>query len=294
MSFTIPKEHRLAGQGAILATAVLWSTSGLFIKLVPWHPIVIFGSRSFLAAVFILIYRLIFPSPKNVKNPGGPLWAGAIAYSLTMLTFIYANKLTTAANAITLQYGAPVWAALLGWWLIREKPHWEHWAAMVMVTGGLLLFFKDSLGGGALTGDLTAVVSGIVFGAFSVFLRMMKDGNPQDAMLLSHAISVVISIPYMFLYPPSLSVSTVLPIFFMGFFEIGLASLLFSYGIKRISALQAMLTAIIEPVLNPVWVLIITGEKPSLAALTGGAIIITAVFSSSLIGKRREDQKQKK
>jgi len=288
MSLTIPKEHQMAGQLAVLATAIFWSTSGLFIKLLPWHPMVIGGMRSILSAIFILCVRIIIPPQKGVKNQPFPLWAAAIAYALTMITFVIANKLTTTANAIMLQYGAPVWAALLGWKLIREKPHWEQWGAMVLVMGGLLIFFKDSLSTGAFIGDGTALLSGIVFGAFSVFMRMMKDSDPRDAMLLAHVINAVIGIPFIFLYPPSLSTPTILAIIYMGFIQVGLASLLFSYGIKRISALQAMLTAIIEPVLSPIWVLLITGEKPSLIALLGGSIIITSIVASSLIGKRRE------
>jgi len=293
MSLTIPKEHQTAGQIAILATAVLWSTSGLFIKLIPWHPMVIAGGRCFLAAIFLLAVRFISPPPKNVKNEPFPLWAGAIAYSLTMITFIYANKLTTSANAIVLQYGAPVWAALLGWKLNKERPHWEQWGALVLVIGGLLLFFRDGLSSGALLGDILAILSGIVFGANSVFLRMMKDSNPRDSMLLAHVITVFVSIPFIFIYPAELSAATLSSILYMGLLQIGLASLLFAYGLKRISAVQAMIIAILEPVLNPIWVLLVIGEKPSSAALTGGTIIISAIVVSSIIRKRREDSGRK-
>ena len=293
MSLTIPKEHQTAGQMAVLATAFLWSTSGLFFKLLPWHPLVISGARCFLAAIFLLCARIVSPPPKGTKNHPFPFWAGAIAYSLTMITFVIANKLTTSANAIVLQYGAPVWAALLSWKLIKEKPHWEQWGALILVIGGLILFFRDGLSSGAFLGDMIAIFSGIVFGANSVFLRMMKDGNPRDSMLMAHVITAFVSIPFIILYPPSLSVSTVLSILYMGLLQIGLASLLFAYGLKRISAIQAMIIAILEPVLNPLWVLIITGEKPSAAALTGGIIILTAILASSIIKRRREDLERK-
>ena len=210
------KEDKFAGQLAILATAFLWSTSGLFIKLLDWHPVVIAGSRSFIAAIFLLILRFYDPPPKGVKNQPFPFWAAAFANAFTMITFVIANKLTTSANVILLQYGAPVWTALLGWALVKEKPRWEHWGALVMVIGGLLIFFKDSLGLGSLMGDGLAVFSGILMGAHFVFLRMTKDGNPRDSILLSHVINAVISIPFIFLYPPVLSVSSVMPILFMG------------------------------------------------------------------------------
>jgi drug/metabolite transporter (DMT)-like permease len=281
----------MAGQGAILATAVLWSTSGLFIKLLSWHPVVIAGLRSLIAGIFVLIVRLLVPPPKGVKSQPAALWAGAIAYALTSLFFVIANKLTSSANAIMLQYSAPVWAALLGWLLLREKPHWEHWGALVLVIGGLLLFFRDGLGRGALLGDTIALVSGLLFAANSVFLRKMKDGNPRDAMLLALVISSVISIPFIIQNPPSFTVRSALYILCMGVIQIGLASILFAHGLKSVSAVQAMLIATAEPILNPIWVLLATGEKPSPAAITGGAIIITAVVTSSMIGKRREEKK---
>jgi drug/metabolite transporter (DMT)-like permease len=278
-----------AGQGAVLLCAVLWSTSGLFIKLVPWHPMVITGLRSLAAALFMLAFRLVFPRKGRGKGKPFPLIAGALAYAFTMMLFVIANKLTASANAILLQYSAPVWAALLGWALIGEKPRWEHWLALGMVMGGLFLFFKDGLAGGSLLGDGIAVLSGIFFGANSVFMRMQKEGNPEDTMLLSHIITVCICLPFFGIYPPAFSPQNILAMLFMGIIQIGCASLLFAYGIKRIPAIQAMLTAIVEPLFNPLWVLLVTGEKPSLSALAGGGIIVLAVLISSLLGKGREE-----
>jgi len=293
MSVSGRKEHRFAGQMAVLAAAFLWSTSGLFIKLLEWHPFVIAGSRSFIAALFLLVLRFITPPKKGVKNAAFPLWACAFSYSLTMITFVSAVTLTTAANAVLLQYGAPVWVALLGWYFIREKPNWEQWAALVFVIGGLFLFFREDLGGGALLGNALAIISGILLGAHSVFLRMLKDGNPTDAMLLAHAITAVVGIPFLFIFPPAITVSTVLPILYMGVIQMGLSAVFFSYGIKRTTAIQAMLTAILDPMLTPVWVFVVLGEAPSLWALVGGTIIISAVVSSSLIGIRRTERESR-
>jgi drug/metabolite transporter (DMT)-like permease len=272
----------------VFLAACLWSTSGLFIKLISWHPVIIAGLRSLVAFFFMLGTRLLFPPRGGEKNRGGPLWAGAAAYALTMLAFVIANKLTASANAIMMQYSAPVWAALIGWALIGERPRWEHWGALVLVMGGLALFFREGLRGGSLVGDFVALLSGVFFGAHSVILRMMKKGRPQDSMLLSHGLNFAFCVPFLFFYPPVISASGILPLLFMGIFQVGCASLLFSSGIKRIPAVEAMLTAMIEPVLNPLWVLLVTGERPSPAALLGGAVIIAAVAGSSFIGKRRE------
>jgi drug/metabolite transporter (DMT)-like permease len=285
------------GEGAILLCAFLWSTSGLFIKLLDWHPVVITGMRSLIAALFMFAARLVFPPKSAAKTASFPFWAAAVCYALTMLAFITANKLTTSANAIMLQYSAPVWAGLLGWILLREKARWEHWGALILVIGGMILLFRDGLvhpgaGGLSLAGDILAVVSGVLFGAHSVFLRMMKDGNTSGSLLAAHVMAAVLCVPFVFLYPPDLSAASALSMLYMGIVQIGIASLLFSYGIKRINAIGAMLTAMLEPVLNPVWVLAITGEQPSAHAVAGGGVIIAAIAASTIIGKRRESPRR--
>jgi drug/metabolite transporter (DMT)-like permease len=239
----------------------------------------------------MLAIRYLFPRRGKGKNKPFPLVAGGMAYALTMICFVIANKLTASANAILLEYSAPVWAALLGWFLIKEKPHWEHWLALSLVMGGLFLFFKDGLAEGSLLGDGIAVFAGISFGANSVFMRMQKEGNPSDTMLLAHIITSLICLPFLVVFPPAFTTQSIFSILFMGIIQIGCASLLFAYGIKRVPAIQAMLTAMAEPILNPVWVLLVTGEKPALSALIGGGIIVTAVFISTLAGKSRERRK---
>jgi len=289
MNKSVSKNQQLSGQLAVLFAAFLWSTSGLFIKLLDWHPVVIAGARSFVAALFLLVVRLISPPPKGVKNRAFPLWACGFAFAFTLLTYVVANKLTTAANVILLQYSAPIWAALLAWALLKEKPGLENWIALVFVMFGLFIFMRESMYSGAFSGNTLAIISGVLYGIHSVYLRMMKDGNPSDGLLLGHALTAVMSIPFMIMYPPVLKISSFISILYMGIFQMGLASLLFSNGIKRIKAIKAMLTAILDPILNPVWVLAITGEKPSLSALAGGAIIIIAVIGSSLVGARKNE-----
>jgi drug/metabolite transporter (DMT)-like permease len=281
-----------------LCCAILWSTSGLFIKLLDWHPLLIAGGRSAIAALFLFVVRRarirrairrgIVPAPSSRFLI---VAAGSLAYAATMIAFVWANKLTSPANAILLQYTAPVWAALLGWRLIGEKPRWFHWGALALVTGGLLVFFREDLktGGPGLStvrGDIIALVSGLFFGAHSVFLRMQKDGNPADSMLGAHLVCALASLPAFILIPPSPGPGTLGAMGFMGLIQIGLASQLFAFGIRRVQAMQALLIAMIEPVLNPLWVFIVTGEGPSPAALAGGLVIILAVLLSSFLALR--------
>ena len=286
------KEHRLIGYGAILLCAILWSTSGLFIRLVDWHPMVIAGSRSMLAALLMVTVRVCARRSndmgiKTLFANAPKLAVYGLCYTVTMILFVMANKLTASANAILLQYVAPVWAALLGWIFLREKPRWENWCAMFLVSIGMLMVFSGGISGGSFLGDTLAMVSGITFGANSVILRSQKDGNPADVLIFSHIMCMIFSIPFFFMFPPVMNAHNVLSILFMGVFQLGAASVLFAYGIKRVPAVQAMLTSTVEPVLNPVWVLCVTGERPALSALAGGAIILAAVVFSSMLSALR-------
>ena len=280
------------GQGAIFLCAILWSTSGLFIRLIDWNPMVIAGGRSFLAAIFLLAIRR-FPPGRKRYIPGislkevPMLAACGLCYTATMILFVNANKLTASANAIMMQYTAPVWAALLGWIVLKERLRWEHWCALALVSIGMFLVFSSGLAAGSLPGDIIALISGIAFGANSVVLRAKRDGNTADIMLFSHIVCAIISIPFFFLHPPTLTVNNVLCIAYMGIFQVGMASALFAYGIKRVPVVQAMLTAAIEPVLNPIWVLLAIGERPAVSTLAGGGIIIGAVLFSSVLSALR-------
>jgi drug/metabolite transporter (DMT)-like permease len=118
-------------------------------------------------------------------------------------------------------------------------------------------------------------------------MRQQQDANPLDSMILAGILLSLFSLPVWFLYPPRLSSGAVFALLYMGAIQIGCASLLFSYGILRVRAVSAMLLSSIEPVLNPVWVLLATGERPTADALLGGAVIIVAVIISSGIFPRR-------
>lgn len=296
MDFSASAKKYRGGAWAIALCAVLWSTGGLFIKLVPWNPVVIAGLRSFLAALALLGVRAYrkggFGSREFRRLPlKQELFctiAGGFAYAATMIAFVMANKLTNSANAIALQYSAPLWAALIGWGAAGEKPRWESWLSLGAMGFGMVLFFRDSLTRGSFRGDALALFAGICFGANSVFMRMIKEGDPSDSMLLSHLLTSLFALPFLFVHPPNFTPGAFGATAFMGIVQIGAASLLFSYGIKRMPAFQAMLLATIEPILNPIWVFMVTRERPTAAALAGGLTIIASVLFSAIVMKRRE------
>lgn len=280
---TDAEKDRGLGALALAATAFFWSLAGLLIKLIDWNPFAIACGRSLVAAVFLLLWMR---KPKLTFS--GPQVGAAIASAATMLLFIYANKATTAANAILLQYGSPIYTAILGAIFLKEKPKIEHWLAFAAVAGGMALFFMGNLGGGSIRGNIAAILAGVTFSAYFVFMRMQKDGSPLESNLLAHlltaTIGFVIALFMPFPKPTAVSIGAIVA---LGVFQIGMAAVLLSWGIKRVSAIQGSIIAGLEPVFNPLWVFLALGEKPSPNSLAGGSIILLAVVLSSVVTARR-------
>jgi drug/metabolite transporter (DMT)-like permease len=271
----------------MLLCVLLWSTSGLFIKFIDWHPLVISGFRSGIAALCMLLVngkRLFALRPRSAQARALPGWwlllAAALASAATKILYVLANKLTSSANAILLHHSAPVWAAFLGWLLLGEKPIKKQWAALVLISGGLALFLANGLRGGSIVGDGTALAAGICFGASMVLLRMNREGSPLLCLFVSHCIPVLVSVPFIASHPPLFTPANTASILFLGIVQVGIASLLYAYSIKRIPALDAVFIAQVEPLLNPLWVFAFTGEIPAPLSIAGGAVIIAAVLLS--------------
>ncbi len=280
-------ENSNKGMGilAMAATAFLWSIAGLFIKAIDWNPIAIAGMRSLVASIVIFAYLR-----RPVFHFSFAQTAAAITHAVTMLLFVAANKTTTAANAILLQYMAPVLTAFIGSALLKERPHAEHFIALPLVVGGMVVMFFDELGGGKLFGNLLAILSAVTFSFYFVFMRMQKDGSPLESILLSHWLTAIICILISLFLPfPQVNLKSLSAIAVLGIVQIGLPSLLFCYAIKRVSAVSANLIAVIEPVFNPVWVFIVIGEAPGVQTLIGGLIIVLSVTIASVISARRKE-----
>ena len=277
------QKDKIAGVLMMAATASLWSIAGVFIKVIDWNPFAIAGIRSFIASLVILAFL------RNPKiNWSFPQVAAAVANAVTMLLFVAANKTTTAANAILLQYLAPVFTAFIGAVLLKEKTRIEHWVAIFFVAVGMTIMFANKLDGGQLFGDAIALTSAVTFSLYIVFMRMQKEGSPHESNLLSQWIAAAVClIVSLFLPMPQFTPKSVAAILVLGTVQIGVAAILMAYAIKRISAVSANLIAVIEPVLNPVWVFLALDEHPGMNTIIGGAVILCAVTGVSVIGARR-------
>jgi drug/metabolite transporter (DMT)-like permease len=265
---------------AIALCALLWSTGGILIKSVDWSPFAIAGARSIVGALSIML--LLRRKPVFViRTKTGAIdrvqtaicFAAALAYSLTMILFVVANKLTTAANTILLQYTNPLYVILFGPLILGEKNSRIDYVTVAGVFAGMFLFLVDGLRSGNTLGNILAALSGIAFGFTALFMRKQKDGHPSDSFVLAHLITVVAMSPFCFTSgaPSFQSWGALLA---LGIFQIGIPSVLYSMGIVRVTAVSAVLITMLEPLMNPVWVFIFRAEAPSPTAILGGAVIL--------------------
>lgn len=266
----------------LVLTALLWSTSGVFVKALDWQPLSILAGRGiFTSIVFLLYMRRL---PKKITRWTLLAAGGSMA---TQFLFVTSTKLTTAANSIFLQYTAPIYVVLLGYWLLREKPSRTDWIAMGVIFLGMILFFGDQLSPDGLYGNILAVLSGVTSAIMMVSLRAQKDGSPEDSILIASLAIAVLGFPS--ILKETQTITSWLSIAYLGIFQIGLAFILFTRGIKHIPALEANLIGTLEPILNPVWVFLFLGERMGTSALFGGLIVLAGVIVSA-VGSARADK----
>ncbi len=263
----------------LIIASVLWSLGGLLIKLVNWNAPAIAGMRSAITAIVLFIYlrRPHFHwSPSQI--------GGALAYTCTVILFVLANKLTTAANAILLQYSAPIYVALLGAWFLNEKASGLDWLAIIFVIGGMALFFLDDLTGGNWWGNICAMLSAASFATLVIFLRKQKDASPFESVLLGNILTALIGLPFMFGAMPD--AKSWIGLLLLGVFQLGLPYIFYTAAIKHVAALEASLIPVLEALLNPLWVFLLIGETPSWWAVIGGMIVLGAVTARGILVAR--------
>jgi len=262
---------------AVILTALLWSSGGLLIKLVTLTPMQISFFRCLIAAI---VFAVLFRQKILKLNPLALL--NAFAYAAVLILFVIATKTTTAANAIFLQSTAPIYVLIFEPILTQTK--WEKINIITIAVCfiGMILFFMGDLTPGDIKGNIAALLAGVAFAAF--FLGMKKNDKQygEASIFYGNLIVSLICVPFLF-EMNALTFSDLWKLTFLGVFQIAFAYALFSYGIKRILAVEASIISMLEPVLNPVWVFIGYGEAPSMYAIIGGAIIISAITIRTLI-----------
>ena len=269
----MPNRDHTRAVGLLVLAAFCWSLGGLLIKNVAefWPGLAVSGGRGAIAALFLLAtnrgLRFTFSRPQLL---------GAIGYAACTIAFCTATTLTTAANAILLQYTAPVWIALFGAWFLGERATRLDWITIVAVLGGMALFFAGQLDVTAVLGNSIAVLSGVSFAGMTMALRKQKDTSAVESIVLGNVLAFLVGLPWI-LRAPALPAAGWASLAALGLVQLGVSYWLYARAIKHVTALEAVLIPVIEPILNPVWVLIMRGEKPGALALVGGAIVLGAV-----------------
>ncbi len=262
---------------AVFLTAILWSSGGLFIKLISLDSMELSFFRCAIAAVvFALMFR------KRILKLNRLALLNSFAYAAVLILFVIATKTTTAANAIFLQSTAPIYVLIFEPLLTKTK--WERINIITIIVCflGMILFFMGDLTPGDIKGNIAALLAGVAFAAFFLGMKKNEPQYGESSIFYGNVIVALICIPFI-TDMNSISVQDFAMVSFLGVFQIAFAYALFSYGLKRIIAVEASIISMFEPVLNPIWVFIGYGEVPSVYAIIGGIIIITAISTRTII-----------
>ena len=269
--------RRRSAIGFLVLTGIIWSTGGFMIKLIPWPPLVIAGLRSGIAAIVIYLYDRPQKLPVGKYTLGG-----AVAYAVMVIFFVLANKLTTAGNTILIQYTAPVYIALFGYSFLGEKAGFKDWITILIILTGLLLFFLDELSGTSLWGNIAALFSGFGFAGLILFLRKQKHGRPIDSVLLGNLLTFSLCTPFI-VQDVTFEADVWLKIIFLGIIQLGLAYILFTIAIKHVTALDAVIYPVVEPICNPIFAYIFLNETLGFFARIGGLLVLAGVIGRGVL-----------
>jgi drug/metabolite transporter (DMT)-like permease len=270
-----------------MAAAVIWSTGGLFIKWTSLSGLELSFGRSLLAAITVAIF-----TRREGFGLNGITIVTSLLYAALLLLFVLATKATTAANAIFLQYTAPLYVLVLEPLIYKEKFHRRDLITVLACLIGMSLFFVGKLRPQDVTGNILALASGVCFACYFLLLRHPKARhvNRASSVIYGNLLVVLVCAPAGLAAIPNLNMFDATAVAYLGIVQIGVAYTLFTLGMAQgIRSLDAGIVGYIEPVLNPIWVFLVLGERPSRWALLGGSIIITAVAIHTTI-KARENK----
>lgn len=259
----------------VFFSSVLFATGGLFFKIIPWDALAIGSARSILAGAALLIILLLQHHRFRI-NRTVLIAAGAI--SVTNTLYAMANKLTTAANTIVLQFTMPVFVILIMLLFFRQKPSRLEVGTCALVLVGIALFFLDSLSAGNLAGNLLALLSGLAYAVFFVW-NSREDSEPFTSVLISYLIAGLIGLPALLTADLAATPGPVwLAVLGLGLLQQAAGHLLFALGIKQTPAVTASLISGIEPILNPLLVAVFYHETPSPLSLFAACLVLSAIL----------------
>ena len=251
----------------------------MLLKSVEWHPMAKAGTRSAIAATVIFAWMR---RPKFSWSLNQIL--GAAAYVGTVCFFVIATDLTTAANAIFLQYTAPAYVAVLGAWMLGERTQPRDWGCIALAVAGVAMLCRDGLAANNIAGITAGLASGLSMALMVIFLRREKDGSPMASLLLGNIASAVIGLPFGIGKMPGTGEWGIL--IALGVLQLGVPYILYGLAIRHVTAIEGILIPLLEPVLNPLWVFLFRGETPGSWTVAGSVLVLGAMLARGLVGLR--------
>lgn len=268
--------QQLRGMILVITAAVLWSTGGLFIKKITVDPLTITCLRSAIAGLVLLP----FLKPKQIRF-NKYLLGYVCSYSWLVIAFVTATKLTSAANAIALQYTAPLYIFIFSVWMREVRVNWRTLSPIVLICAGILFFLLEPSRGSSLAGNIWGISSGVALALANLSVSRLKEAPAINLVCLANLTAAIVVLPFLpdHTVITRIDLSGWLSLAYLGALQIALAHVLFVSGIKHIHPLQATVLALTEAILNPIWVAVFWGEIPSAHGLAGAVLILLAVLA---------------
>lgn len=268
----------------VFAAAFLWSTGGLFIKWNTLSGLELSCCRSFFAMLIVAIITRREGFGLNRLTA-----VASVLYAILLILFVLATKETTAANAIFLQYTAPVYVLIFEPIIYKEKFRSRDLITVLICLCGMALFFVGQLRPQDIMGNIYALTSGLCFAFYFLLLRHPKarEVNRASSVIYGNLLAVLVTLPWGVAALEKMDMQNVVSVVYLGVVQLGISYTLFTYGMSHgVRSLDAGIICYIEPVLNPVWVFFVLGETPSRWALLGGTIITVTVIAHMLVDAR--------
>lgn len=258
----------------MLACAMMWSISGIFIKMIPWNPLVIAGWRSLIGGAVIYIYMRLKRIPLIINRKSLP---GGVFLALTLLCFLTTNKMTSPANAVVLQYTAPIFILLFSALILKKKFSPADYAVVLLTVIGITMFFIDGLTAANAAGNGIGILSGIFFAAMFMTTNGIDENTRMNALFIGQILTAAVGVPLTFAFDSPASFAALMSLAVLGVVQLGIPYILYGLAVKYCPPLYISLLASLEPLLNPLLVYIFMGEAPGPWALLGGLLVVATI-----------------
>lgn len=268
----------------MLICATLWSIAGIFIKLIPWNGFAVSGMRSLISGATIAVYML-FARHRFVLSR--KTFLAGVFSACVYTCFVCANKLTTAANAIVLQFTSPVFIVIFTALIYKTRIRKADAVVVTLTLLGIALFFFDQLKPGYILGNLVAIAAGVFMAGMFMTVGELEGEQRFSGILIGQCLTFLVGLPFIIATKPVFTPTATISILILGVFQLGISYILYVKATRYCPPLACCLLGAMEPLLNPVWVMIFDGETPGIFALIGGVIVVVSITLWCIFGKEK-------